>query len=287
MTQTVIDPSINPVRPDLAASRFQGLWQAARYADPQSYQVSAGVAPMRKEPLEDSEQISQALFGEAVDIYEERDGFGWGQVAGDGYVGWLSMDALSAPVLAPTHKVSALRTYALAGPGARQQAHSLLSLGSLVTVTAERANGFVRCERAGWLYEQHLRALDEFEPDPVAVAERFVGTPYQWGGKESLGLDCSALVQISHGAAGMSLPRDSRLQRTCGEEVPFDPAGGFAGLRRGDLVCWPGHVALMVDQARILHANGFHMACVIEPLSEAADRIATAYGPVLTVRRLR
>jgi NlpC/P60 family/Bacterial dipeptidyl-peptidase Sh3 domain len=287
MTNTLLDPTINPVRPDLAAGRYRDLYEAERYAEPQAYQVSAGVAPVRQAPRDDAEQLSQALFGDTVDIYEERDGFGWGQVGVDSYVGWLSMDALSSPVIAPTHKVSALRTYALAGPSARLPAFGLLSLGARLTVTAERDKGFVRCERIGWLYESHLRALDVFEPDPVAVAERFVGTPYQWGGKESLGLDCSALVQISYAAAGIALPRDSRLQRLCGEEVPIGAEADLIGLRRGDLVCWPGHVALMVNETDILHANGFHMGTVIEPLAEAADRIAATYGPILTVRRLR
>jgi cell wall-associated NlpC family hydrolase len=284
MTTSPLDPNIHPHRPDLAAESLRGLVEAARFAPGQAHQVSAGVASVRKAPAPDAEQISQALHGEAVAIYEERDGFGWGQMASDGYVGWFDMAALSAPPLAPTHKVTALRTYALSGPSARAPAHFLLSLEARVVATGDRENGFTRCERAGWVPDVHLGPPDAFAPDPVAVAERFVGAPYQWGGKESLGLDCSGLVQIAFAAAGMAIPRDSYMQRELGEAVPVGP--DLQGLRRGDLVCWKGHVALMVDAHRIIHANGFHMATVIEPLAEAEKRIASTYGPMLTVRRL-
>ncbi|AMS30323.1 MAG TPA: peptidoglycan endopeptidase [Hyphomonadaceae bacterium] len=280
----MLDPNLHPYRSDLAATKLKGLVESARFVDPIPHQVSAGVAPLRKVPEPDGEQLSQALHGDVIDIYEERGGFGWGQMQSDGYVGWFDMAALSAPVLATTHKIKVLRTYAFSGPSARAAPHFLLSLGAQVALKGERENGFVTVERAGWIYESHLEPLSEMALDPVATAEQFLHAPYQWGGVESLGLDCSGLIQTAFKSAGILLPRDSYMQREIGRPVFFDQS--LTGLKRGDIVCWKGHVALMTDETHILHANGYHMAVAQEPLAAAVERIGASYGSILTIRRL-
>jgi cell wall-associated NlpC family hydrolase len=279
-----LDPNLNPFRPDLAATKLKGLVEAARFVDPAPYQVTGGVASLRQIGRDDGEQLSQALHGDTIEIYEEVDGFGWGQMQSDGYVGWFDMAALSSPVLATTRKVKALRTYAYSSPSAKAQPHYLLSLGALVCETGVLENGFVFCARAGWVYDAHLAPLDAKATDPVAIAEHFLEAPYQWGGVESLGLDCSGLVQTSFKAAGFAVPRDSYMQRTLGTEVAMGQ--DFSGLRRGDIVCWRGHVALMLSATDIIHANGFHLKVAREPLAAAAERIAAQYGDIVTVRRL-
>lgn len=280
----MLDPNLHPYRSDLAAAKLKGLVESARFVDPIPHQVSAGVAPLRKVPEPDGEQLSQALHGDVIDIYEERGGFGWGQMQSDGYVGWFDMAALSAPVLATTHKIKVLRTYAFSGPSARAAPHFLLSLGAQLSLQTERENGFVAVERAGWIYEAHLAPLTEHANDPVSIAEQFLHAPYQWGGVESLGLDCSGLIQTAFKAAGLLLPRDSYMQREVGHSVPIDP--NLKGLKRGDIVCWKGHVALMIDETHILHANGYHMAVAHEPLAAAVERLGANYGAILTIRRL-
>lgn len=280
-----LDPNLHPVRADLAASRYRGVVEADRFVDAQTLQVSAGICPVRKAPAGDAEQLTQALHGDTIDIYEEQDGFGWGQMASDGYVGWFDMAALSAPVDSVTHRVTALRTYALAGPHVRHAAHFLLSMNAEVAATDRIENGFVWCKRDFWVPLRHLAPVGAgFAADPVAVAERFEGSPYQWGGRESLGLDCSALIQMAYAAAGIKLPRDSYMQRAIGEAVEI--GADLAGLKRGDIICWRGHVGLMLDGQRIIHANGYFMETWVEALSDAQDRISAQYGPILTVRRL-
>ena len=127
--------------------------------------------------------------------------------------------------------------------------------------------------------------MNEREGDFVAVAERFVGTPYLWGGKSSLGLDCSALVQLALTATGVACLRDSDMQeQTLG--APITIAGDLSKLTRGDLLFWNGHVAIVRDTATLIHANAYHMAVAIEPVAEAAARNRAAGSEVSSVRRL-
>jgi cell wall-associated NlpC family hydrolase len=208
-----------------------------------------------------------------------RDGFAWGQASRDGYVGWVEAAALSAPLIDATHRVTALRTYAFAEPSIKAPARGPFSLNALVTVT-EVVDGLARAEGAGWIALGHLTAAGSAFVEPADTAERFLGTPYLWGGRDSLGIDCSGLVQQALYAAGRACPRDSDQQSGLGNALPLEAAD------RGDLVFWPGHVGMMLDPQRLLHANAHHMAVAIEPLAEAVARIAVAGSSPIACRRV-
>lgn len=278
----MFDPRLTPARPDLAARRLEGVVKADRYVQPLAMQCSTTVAALRRAPDADAEQLDQLIFGEVFDVLEERDGWAWGQARRDGYVGFVLAEALSAPVLTPTHTISALRAYAFAEPDFRSAAVGLFSLNALLTVEEGR-NGFRWAARAGWFAEAHLRPVGEISgPDPVALAERLQHAPYLWGGRETLGLDCSALVQQALYAQGRGCPRDADMQQeSLGRDV------GAAELARGDLVFWKGHVGWMLDEGRVLHANTHAMAVAAEPLAEAQARMtADGRGEPTAYRRL-
>lgn len=277
---SVPDRRLTLVRDGLADIRLEGLVRAQRFATAQPMQASAPIAAIRKAPAPDAEQEDQLAFGERFDVLFEVDGFAFGQARRDGYVGYVTSDALSAPVLAPTHQVSAIRTYGFSQPDIKSAIVGLYSLNALVTVEA-REGRFVRCARSGWFVEAHLTPIGRGESDYVAVAQRFLGAPYQWGGRESLGLDCSALIQQSLAACNRACPRDTDLQRG------FFPEIQASERRRGDLVFWKGHVAILLDPDTILHANAHHMAVAIEPLAQAIARIkAAGAGAPLGYRRV-
>jgi hypothetical protein len=179
----------------------------------------------------------------------------------------------------PTHRIAALRTYAFAGPSLKTRASGPYSMNALVTVEAVEGR-LAKVNDAGWMALEHLSPIGVFEADWAGVAERFMGTPYLWGGRESLGLDCSGLVQQALMTCGKACPRDTDLQQTLGEAV------GPERLQRGDLVFWKGHVALMLDGERMIHANAFHMATAIEPLAEAKARyVSVGVGEPTAYRR--
>jgi cell wall-associated NlpC family hydrolase len=276
------DPRITPARPDLAAAHLRGKVQAARYAEGTVQEVIAGIAPVRDAPSHDATQVTEALRGDRVTVYEtDEEGWSWGQLASDDYVGWLPSVALLAPEAAPTHKVAALRTLVFPGPSIKRPPQDALPLGAQVSVAREQ-DSFAVLASGGYVPKQHLAALDAKEADFVAVAERFVGAPYLWGGKSSMGLDCSGLVQVALTACGIKCPRDSDMQ-----EKALGKAANLAGLQSGDLIFWKGHVAIARGRNSMIHANAFHMSVTIEPVGDAVARIAAGGTMVTSVRRLK
>lgn len=260
------DPRLTLARADLADAALQGEVRAERFEKTQTFHCDVGSTAIRREPGPAAEQLDQLLFGETFRVIETGRGWGWGQADRDGYVGHVMMADLQPGVLLATHRVSALRAYAFGRPDIKSRPLALLSLGALVTVEAEEGR-FLKAQGSGWIAAVQLAPVGQVETDPAAVAERFLGAPYQWGGRESLGLDCSGLIQQALHACGLYCPRDSDQQQTLGRTI------AMAELVRGDLVFWGGHVGMMLDGERMIHANAFHMQVEIEPLAEAIARI--------------
>jgi hypothetical protein len=281
---TEFDPRVTPARPDLAAGHLQGQVAAERFVDGILREVVEAQAPLRRTPELDAPLDTEALRGERVTVYEEDgEGWCWVQLAADGYVGFMPQQALAPPGPEPTHRVAALRTFVFPGPSIKLPPLMALSLGCRIAV-ARFDRGFAWLAAGGCVPEQHVAPVGTREPDFVAVAERFVGVPYLWGGKTSLGLDCSGLVQVALNTAGIACPRDSDMQeRALG--VPLG-ASEVVELRRGDLIFWKRHVAIVRDADMLVHANAFHMAVAVEPILDALRHIAAAGGAATSIRRL-
>ncbi|MFV3130675.1 C40 family peptidase [Niveispirillum sp. KHB5.9] len=276
------DPRIHPYRDDLAASYLRGRVQAARFIDGVPCQVRSGFVALKEEPSFEARQSTELLLGEGFTVLDEHDGWAWGQNETDGYVGWLRVEALEADLTEATHKVTALRTFLQPEADLKLPFLDVLPMGASVVVTGEQGD-WRQVEGGGWLHARHLAPVDAHAADFVAVAERFVGTPYLWGGRTSIGIDCSGLVQVALLAAGAECLRDSDQQAALlGTLISADGTG--VEYRRGDLVFFPGHVGIMTDATTLLHANAFHMQVVAEPLADVLAR-AGAKG-INAVKRL-
>jgi cell wall-associated NlpC family hydrolase len=280
-----LDRRLTPWRAEVAARHLEGKVKAARFVDGRAMEVTAPQAPLRREPRPDAPLDTEALKGEHVSVYDENaEGWAWGQLAGDNYVGWLPSAALAPPGPAPTHKVTALRTFVFPGPSIKLPPLEALPFGGALDIVRIEDRLAVT-PSGGYLPAAHLKPIGDNERDFVAVAERFVGTPYLWGGKTALGLDCSGLVQIALSACGLPCPRDSDMQeRALG--APLDHKTSSFKFERGDLIFWSGHVAIACGRDSLVHANAFHMAAVIEPAVEAIARIRGMGSEITSVRRI-
>jgi cell wall-associated NlpC family hydrolase len=276
------DPRLTPARPDLAAKSLEGKVLAARYVEGRAMEVVEPQTPLRAAPRPDAPLLTEALKGERVTVYDSNaEGWAWGQLGGDDYVGWLSANALAPQGAAPTHKVAALRTFVFPGPSIKLPPLEALPLGATLVVT-RMEDRMALTEAGGHVPAGHLKLIGQYDSDFVAVAERLLGVPYLWGGKTALGLDCSGLVQVALNACGVRCPRDSDMQEAAlGTAV--DAAVAYA---RGNLIFWKDHVAIVRDAATLIHANAFHMAVAIEPIADAVPRIRAAGLEITSVRRL-
>ena len=281
------DRRLTPFNGRVAHVSLKGRVTAETFTEGTAMEVQTEILPLLATPEGPRER--ELVMGEGFVVLEVVEGFAFGFAQRDGYVGWVFAEFLF-PQRAPTHRLAAIRSYWQEDPDLKLSTRQFpLSFGARFRVTHQdgRWSRIVIQTAPGeawfrdsWVPTAHLASADSHETDPVAVAEKFLGTPYLWGGNSAFGIDCSGLVQAALLACGTACPGDSDQQMALGRAAEGAPA-------RGDLIFWQDHVAMVVDEARLIHANAHHMAVAYEGIDAAIARIdAQGDGPVLARRRL-
>jgi cell wall-associated NlpC family hydrolase len=285
MAEKALDPRTHAARPDLADARLEGRVAATRYVLPMPAACHASATPLLHAPDDGAMQVSELLWGEAVDVFESRDGWAWVQALHDRYVGYVAAAALGPRFKQTlTHRVIAPASHLYPEPSVKARPiRPLFAATQLAIDETLRQGGFVAVAGGGWIAAEHVRPLGQPMEDGTSMAERLLGAPYLWGGRTVRGLDCSGLVQIALAGAGIAAPRDSDQQAALGADLGAD----LSVLKRGDLVFFPGHVGLMVDESHIIHANVTHMAVTIDPLAQVISWVRRRHeAPVTALKRL-
>jgi cell wall-associated NlpC family hydrolase len=282
---TAFDPRVTPLRDDLAAKYLEGKVKAARFVEGTVMEVIAPQAPLRHQSRLDAPMETEALRGERATVYDANpEGWAWVQLGADNCVGWMPGAALGPAGAPATHTVAALRTFVFPGPSIKLPPIEALPFGAKINI--ERMKEQMAVTSSGfYVPATHLKPVGENETDFVAIAERFLGAPYLWGGKTVLGIDCSGLLQVALTAAGVPCPRDSDMQEQALGRA-LTKTGQSSRLQRGDLIFLKGHVAIVRDGESLLHANAFHMAVAIEPIAQALTRIRATGSKITSLRRI-
>lgn len=283
-----VDPRLNAFRADLADERLAGRVEAVRFVAGTPGQVIRPVVGMRGSPGFDKPLVNEALLGERVRVFDVTAGPGpswaWIQLERDGYVGYVPADTIGREVTTTTHRVSAIGTWLYPEANIKAPALAHIGLGAEIAVS-RMGERFAELTSGEFIITRHISERDRYTRDFVAVAERFIGTPYLWGGRSRLGLDCSGLVQLALEATGRRCPRDSDMQHIALGSNVLVPSD-LEGLDRGDLVFWPGHVGIMSDGVMLLHANAHHMSVASEPLANAVTRNARDGATISAIKRM-
>jgi cell wall-associated NlpC family hydrolase len=253
-----LDPRLNAYREDLADARLRGQVTAGRYAEGRPARVVAGRAAVRRTADPGAPLDTFYHYGEPILVFEEAGNGAWCQSLDDGYVGYVERKQIvlgAAPD--PTHFVATMGSYVYDQPDMKTPAIDFLPRHSRITVAESgivtRGTDYARLDTGGFVPLGCFSQEPPRSPDIVAAAERYLGSPYLWGGKSFFGIDCSGLVQNAFRDIGVKVPRDTDMQRdTIGEPIAI---AGEGDLRRGDLLYMPGHVLIYAGGGEVIHAS--------------------------------
>ena len=229
---------------------------------------------MKLEPFVNSPLETECLFGETVEVLDEDLDWVYCKLITDNYHGWVKKNNI-AKFKKATHRVFNIRTFIYNDADLKSNIALYLPMGANLVVEkiySEWAKIIYLVDeriKVGYVPAQHIVELQHKVSDWVAIAQSLEGTPYNWGGRDTIGLDCSALLQLTYQTYGQAIGRNTS------DQVKLDKPiiDNISDLKRGCVIFWKGHVGIMINKVNCIHANAFHMKTVTEPLIDIICRM--------------
>ncbi len=224
---------------------------------------NVSLSPLRSEPTHKAEMVSQLLYGERAEILEIHDE-SWAKVRceHDGYEGWCKIKQLFT-----ISKKDYAKGPKFLSVGLKDKLE--LEVGNIWLSTGSDIFGLKECDAKFKGKRKRTEELECSKSALINAAKCFLNTPYLWGGRSIMGIDCSGLVQISFKLCGMSLPRDAYQQAEHGHTVDF-----LQHAHAGDLAFFDNaeghinHVGILVDNHNIIHATDTSGRVVIDRIDQ-------------------
>ena len=229
---------------------------------------------MKSEPSDTSPLETECLFGETIEVLDKHFDWVYCKLKTDDYCGWVKKDGLGK-LQNSTHRVLVKRSFIYINENSKSNSLFYLPMGAKILVEniksdwAEISLNYNNKLQTGYVPIKHIVKLNHKVQDWVEVAQLLEGTPYKWGGRDTIGLDCSALLQLSYQTYGETISRNTSQQL----QLKKKNIENINDLKRGCVIFWKGHVGIMIDNLNCIHANAFHMKTKTEPLFQIIRRI--------------
>lgn len=229
---------------------------------------------LRQKPNFNSLLETECLFGETVEILDKYADWVFCKLMTDNYLGWISKFSLGY-LQKPTHRVLSIRSFIFGRKDIKSNIIHYVPMGSKLCVI-ETHKGWAKINlsynnshKIGYVIKNDLISLNSAISDWVSKAEQLLNTPYKWGGRDTFGIDCSALLQLSYQTFGENIPRNTSQQIQLKKKNIID----MKYLRRGCVIFWDGHVGIMTNNKDCIHANGYFNKTTVEPLKDIIKRM--------------
>ena len=243
--------------------------------------VKNPIANIYKRNNKKSEIVTQILLGEKFITQKKFRRFYKGYKAYDKYKGFIEAKDLHLDKGEKTHKIISKDCNLYKKPKNKYKTNKKIFFNSKISILHNK-NNFIQTT-VGWILKKNAKPINFKKKHFLDNVKLYLNTKYLWGGNSPKGLDCSALVQELLKFNNIYCPRDSKDQKKF-----FKKEITIKDIKKGDLLFWKGHVAIAVNNKKLVHAFGTRKKVVIMGIKETIKKIySKSKLPLLCVKRIK